>query len=1126
MHTEVRRRIREQPPFQQLVKTLGQKNSPSERVRLLKSVRLPVLAALRAELRIPVLLLTGRTGRALVLRDEFSIWEPEVEPFLFPEPDPLYYEQVPWSRKTRQNRIRVLSSLASSMIPGNKSKSPPPLIVAPARAAMTRTMPRRAFIKSMERIREGEAASLPDLARGWHRKGYERSSLVIAPGQFARRGGILDIWPPGDRFPARLEFFGDEIDMLRRFDPETQRTIEVIDHLLIPPAREYILPEDFELGGEDGERPSEYHIPLLHTSKTSVLSYLPSSTLVVVDDWDMLKDTVAEIEGQASSLRNRYVEDRSLPEDYPLPYLPWDRFRDRLREQLMLVLGPISGEDRHSLSSLFRPNRRFGGALKPFISHIQELLSDRSEVMVLSRQAPRLEKIWQERTSTTRSPRFVKANLEDGWAMEAQQGRDLYLFSDGEVFGWERVQPRRRPFQQAHPPEVQFSDLEKGEWVVHVDHGIGRFAGLVHRTLGGVEGEYLAVEYAEGDMLYVPAAQADRVTRYVGPDAGDPQITRLGSARWAQVKSQVREEVEKVAEDLLELYARREVAEGYAFRPDTPWQRELEASFPHVETEDQLRVLASVKNDMEQEKPMDRLICGDVGYGKTEIAVRAAFKAVMDGKQVAVLVPTTVLAQQHFDTFKERMSAFPVEIRMLSRFRTPKEQRDILYELAGGRVDIVIGTHRLLSSDVVFHDLGLLIVDEEQRFGVTHKEKIKRMRANIDVLTLTATPIPRTMYMALTGVRDISRIDTPPEERLPVVTHVSGYDPDLIQKAIWRELERGGQVFFVHNRVKTISAMQNHLKRLVPEANISIAHGQMSEKKLAQRMREFTSGKVDVLLSTSIIESGLDIPNANTLIVDRADMFGLAQLYQLRGRVGRGAQRAYAYFFKQRGQAPTPEGRLRLETIAEHSQLGAGYSIAMRDLEIRGAGELLGTRQSGHIAAVGFHLYTRLLADAVKRLRENKEVLKKKEIGAQAFRPLVKIDLPLPTGIPEDYIQDRSVRLSLYRRMAEVQEVGEIPSLREEFNDRFGPIPKTMENLFTQLHIKLLAEDVGVEMITIRNENITLQYPEDAPMPQPWEVGSGVRIGENTLWLDFNLDDEEWFTKLTAILEGLDYERE
>ena len=620
----------------------------------------------------------------------------------------------------------------------------------------------------------------------------------------------------------------------------------------------------------------------------------------------------------------------------------------------------------------------------------------------------------------------------------------------------------------------------------------------------------------------MPAGQADRLTRYVGPDHHDPVINRLGGERWNKAKTRVEEEVIQVAQELLDLYARRQTVTGYAFSPDTAWQQELEASFPYIETEDQLQVLFQVKTDMERARPMDRLICGDVGYGKTEIALRAAFKAVMDGKQVAVLVPTTVLAQQHYDTFIRRMSGFPVEVRMLSRFRTPRQQRIILSSLIKGSVDIVIGTHRLLSRDVIFKDLGLLIVDEEQRFGVAHKEKIKAKRADIDVLTLTATPIPRTMYMALTGVRDISRINTPPEERLPIVTHVGAYDPGLVQRAIWRELERGGQVFYVHNRVMTIQAVKSHLANLVPEARIGIAHGQMAEKDLAERMREFTRGEIDVLLSTSIIESGLDIPNANTLIVDRADRFGLAQLYQLRGRVGRGAQRAYAYFFKERHGRPTLEGRLRLETIAEHTDLGAGYSIAMRDLEIRGSGDILGTRQSGYIAAVGFHLYTRLLADAVNRIKKDQGGPESiQELATQILRPLVKIDLPLSVGIPEDYIQDQSVRLSLYRRAASISQMAEIDQLESEFTDRFGPLPATVENFLRQLELKLMAEQAGVESIFIQYGKLALGYPEGKALPQPWEFDMKVKFGESTVWLPFDPGQEGWLGNLKAVLKGL-----
>ena len=607
-----------------------------------------------------------------------------------------------------------------------------------------------------------------------------------------------------------------------------------------------------------------------------------------------------------------------------------------------------------------------------------------------------------------------------------------------------------------------YADLQAGDYVVHIDHGVGRFVGLVQRELDSHNREFLAVEYDGGGQLYVPVHQADRLTRYVGAEGVEPALDRLGGQEWHEKKVHVKEAVLEVAQEMLDLYAGRNVVQGYSFKQDTQWQKELEDLFPYVETDDQRRAIADIKRDMELPRPMDRLLCGDVGYGKTEVALRAVFKAVMDGKQVAMLVPTTVLAQQHYETFLHRLAAFPVKVEMLSRFRSPREQDEILLALAIGEIDIIIGTHRLISSDVQFKELGLVIIDEEQRFGVnSDKEHLKKLRTEVDVLTLTATPIPRTLYMALTGVRDISNLNTPPEERLPIVTHVGPYSPKLVRQAILREPERGGQIFFVHNRVNTIDAMKAHLNRLVPEAHVDVGHGQMPEHELADVMHRFNSGDVDILLSTTIVEFGLDIPNANTLIVDRADTFGLAQLYQLRGRVGRGAARAYAYFFRHRKLSPTLEGQQRLEVIAENTQLGAGYSIAMRDLEIRGAGELLGTRQHGHIQAVGFHLYTRLLADAVRQIRRielvhqgdhKKDGKGKIDIAlASLTQPIsmpVNVDLPLTVGIPADYIADQDLRLRLYRRIADLRDESEIEALTNEFSDRFGELPEMVQNFF------------------------------------------------------------------------------
>jgi transcription-repair coupling factor (superfamily II helicase) len=1115
---------------------------PAPSLGLRRSARLPVLAALYGQLGCPILLLTDRADHALVCLDELTLWAPQAERLLFPEPNPLFYEDAPWGETTRRDRLAVLTALAALHIPGAPQPARPLIVVAPVRALMARTLPRRDFLKAVKVLKVGQVAQPDDLLRSWVALGYENVNIVTASGQFARRGGILDLWPPAEPQPVRIEFFGDEIETLRRFDPATQRTVQPLEKLLVTPAREFLasaLSADKQALLAPGAPLAEFHIPLLHPTSASLLDYLPRQSLVLLDDQQALRDAATEIEEQAFGLRRDYIADGILPEAFPVPYLGWPELADELPAGQTLELGPSSPEQAQGLADRFEPGPRFGGRLKPALDHLVEHQAAGEPLLVVSRQIARLQELWRERSvpddPARPQPVFIDGSLAEGWTFKAQDGLAYHLLTDGELFGWRRPEPRQRARPAAEAPEAAYADFQAGDWVVHVDHGVGRLGGLVLRTVDGIEREYLAVEYADGDQLFVPVYQADRLTRYVGPDNRIPTPSRLGSVEWRNTKSRVKEAVAEVAEELLTLYARRQVVLGLAFGADTPWQQELEASFPYVETPDQLRVLREVKRDMERTRPMDRLICGDVGYGKTEVALRAAFKAVMDGKQVAVLVPTTVLAQQHYHTFRDRLAAFPVQVEMLSRFRTPQQQRSILYQLAQGKLDIIIGTHRLIQEDVRFKDLGLLVIDEEQRFGVAHKEVLKQLRTEVDVLTLTATPIPRTLYMALTGVRDISTINTPPEERLPVVTHVGPYSPRLVRQAILRELERGGQVFFVHNRVQTIEAMAVHLRKLTPEARIGIGHGQMDEDALAEVMDKFTAGEIDVLLSTSIIESGLDIPNANTLIVDRADTFGLAQLYQLRGRVGRGAQRAYAYFFRHRRRPTTIDGRQRLETIAENTQLGAGYSIAMRDLEIRGAGDLLGMRQHGHIAAVGFHLYTRLLADAVRRLRASgaegaRLPLETPDEQPKVFSALeaplalpVNVDLPVPLGLPANYITDQDVRLRLYRRLADVRTLAEVDALHEEFVDRFGPLPEEAANLLFQLKTKILVEQAGLASVSIESGQLVLRYP---PLPEGVaqreipNVGPFARRGKNAVWMPYNAA-EDWRSSLIEILEHL-----
>jgi len=1127
-------KIRSLSQYQQLL-TQIQTGKQQPGLGLPRSARLPILSALQMDLNRPVVLITDRADHALSLFDELSFWTKSPR-YLFGEPNPLFYEQAAWGVTTRRERLQSLTALAAYHLPFVQKPEIPPVIITSARSLMTRTLPRRDFLKACKKLSAGQTAQTDSLLRTWAEIGYQRVNTVLEPGQFSSRGGLLDLWPTAEKLPVRLDFFGDEIETIRRFDPASQRTVEKLESILVTPAREFIAV------GADGNPPetelSEFHIPLLHQGQSSLLDYLPPKTLVLIDDLSVVDSAVSEIEEQAVKLRQESIEEGTLSPDFPIPYLTWSELFDSLHDHMWLELGYSSvSENADGIASAFSIGQRFAGRLKPFIEHASALVSGGEALVVVSRQIERLRELWSESNADVAegNPKFIEASLSEGFILRTDSF-SVHLITDSEIFGWERPQPRTRQRQVAETPETLYSDLQAGDFVVHIDHGIGRFGGLVTRELDGHQREFLSVEYDGGGQLYVPVHQADRLTRYVGAEGAVPALDRLGGQEWHEKKGRVKEAVLEVAQEMLDLYARRNVAQGYAFKVDTQWQKELEDSFPYVETDDQKKAIIDIKRDMEATRPMDRLLCGDVGYGKTEVALRAAFKAVMDGKQVAILVPTTVLAQQHFETFSQRLAAYPVKVEMLSRFRTPREQSEILYKLFTGEVDIVIGTHRLISSDVQFKELGLVVIDEEQRFGVTHKEHLKKLRTEVDVLTLTATPIPRTLYMALTGVRDISNLNTPPEERLPIVTHVGPYSPKLVRQAILRELERGGQIFFVHNRVHTIDAMKTHLNQLVPEARVDIGHGQMNEHELASVMHRFNMGEIDILLSTTIIESGLDIPNANTLIVDRADTFGLAQLYQLRGRVGRGAARAYAYFFRHRKLSPTLEGQQRLEVIAENTQLGAGYSIAMRDLEIRGAGELLGTRQSGHIQAVGFHLYTRLLADAVRRIRHVEKLrpelvegltgsqVNLQTLNLETFQPIsmpVNVDLPLAVGIPSDYIPDQDLRLRLYRRIADLRDEAEIETLANEFNDRFGKLPEMVENLFYQMKVKLRAERVGLASVGMETGQIVLRYPS-APngngenrLP---DLGPEVRGGKGAYWCTFG-KDADWKERLLETLE-------
>ena len=1098
--------IEKVPEYQRLK---GELSGFQEGIKLVAAdaVRPFLIAALHQGLNLPILVVVAQPENAKKLYDEFQAWCPGSK-FLhiFPETDFLSdeYSVSDAIATATAERLRTLSALTFCRTLSADERSP--LIISSALASIGRTVPRDKFQASCHSLKAGMNIDPSQLAARWQAMGYEFENIVEVPGTVSRRGGIVDVFSPDNEFPARIEFVGNQIESIRFFDPKTQRSLKLATSVNIVPAKE-----------------SQEHI-----TGDTVVDYLTENGLLITDDLNELKTVVDKLHSEAEELSREKSEP---PEPSDLPILSWSEFEtkiNRIKKRLTLFPWNADYPDKPGLQFLpLAPVPSYGGRLEAFSEGLKEMLQENRRIVVVSQQTNRLAELLQEQDIIAgsvseieqlpplKSITLVHGSLAEGWAMKDV----LTLFTDNEIFGL--VKKRRLSGRRPVRYHLFIPDLTRGDFVVHIEHGIARFAGLTKMVTEGIEREYLVLEYAAGDRLYVPTDQVDSVSRYVGASDQTPTLSRLGTQEWARTKQRIKESVANIARELLGLYATREVIPGFAYSPDTLWQQELESSFPYMETSDQLEAVTAVKADMEKPKPMDRLVCGDVGYGKTEVALRAAFKAVTGGKQVALLVPTTVLAQQHFATFRERLQAFPVRVEMLSRFRTEKEQADIINGLAAGTVDICIGTHRLLQKDVVFKDMGLIIIDEEQRFGVEHKEHFKKLRREIDVLTLSATPIPRTLHISLAGIRDMSTIETPPEERLPIKTYVGVYDDRLVREAVLREIERNGQVFFVHNRVHTIDMVASRLSSLVPEARISVAHGRMHEEELEKVMAEFINHKADILVTTTIIESGLDIPNVNTLIVDRADRLGLTQLYQLRGRVGRGSSNAYAHFFFNRGKQLTPEARKRLKTISEATELGAGFAVAMKDLEIRGAGNLLGVEQSGYIAAVGFDLYSRLLNEAVEELRQGRTI----EEGKKILHPSVpSVGLPLAAFIPEEYMPDLSTRLSFYQRLAVVKRAQGIEDVVRELSDRFGPPPEEVENLLYVVGIKLLATEAMLESISTENRQIVLHFNSSRELNKLFlarDFKSGVKVGSDRIKLDIKILGDNWQKVLREVLRHL-----
>jgi transcription-repair coupling factor (superfamily II helicase) len=1127
------------------------------------------LAALARDARDAIVIITPRPRHADALYDELTAWlgEARGRVYLFPERDALPYERLLPDPDDVRRRLDALDALLHA-----DDGELPPIVVACAAAVAQRTMTPSDLRGASRNLRRGERVRQDNVMRTLVAAGYVIEPAVSAPGEASRRGGIIDAWAPAEELPYRIELFGDAIESIRTFDPATQRSAGLVESIRLGPAQELatdsgrmrelashmqadhlrdeagdrIREEMLSLREGDAFQGIELYTPFL--AQGCLLDYLPAKALLVVDEPADI-GAVQEERDEAADQARRELELRGeLPRGMPAPHILLPELRERLdghARRLTLsrwATGEAeAGGDGEAVRLPFGPASTYGGRLRALADELTQSLRRGQQVVVVSTQASRLNHLLEEHdvyarvADTLQMPELgrgsltlISGSLPHGWTV-GEEGRGLTLLTDAEVFGFSKQ--RRAPPRRGINREAFLAELTPGEYVVHVEHGIARFAGLIRRAGDGQEREFLELQYADGDRLFVPTEQVDRISRYVGPGERRPSLTRLGSQEWARTKARVRRAVQILAGELLELYASRQVSEGHAFTADTAWQAELEASFPYVETHDQISVIRDVKHDMEDLRPMDRLVCGDVGYGKTEIAVRAAFKAVMDGMQVAVLVPTTVLAQQHFTTFRQRLAGFPVKVEMLSRFRSDKDQRRIVADAVDGAVDIVIGTHRLLQKDVTFKNLGLVIIDEEQRFGVAHKERLKQMRSEVDVLTLTATPIPRTLNMALTGIRDMSTIETPPEERLPIKTYVTEFDDHLVREAITREVERGGQIYFVHNRVHNIELVARQVRDIVPEASVLIGHGQMAEDQLEQVMLDFTDGKADVLICTTIIESGLDIPNVNTIIINNADKFGLAQLYQLRGRVGRGAVRAYAYLLYEKHRALSEVAQKRLQAIFEATELGAGFQIAMHDLEIRGAGNLLGAEQSGHIGAVGFDLYVKLMADAVEGL---KALAKGEQPPPSRLQPPITIDLPLAAYIPETYVADLNLRLSLYQRMAAADALDAHTDLERELIDRFGTPPPPVRSLLYIVQVRVLTRRAGITTIATEDsggrtivvlraaDGDDLRARMSAAARKEIEQGGAVTVGHNQVRLDIDALGDEWRERLVAVLGALE----
>ncbi|WP_294388580.1 transcription-repair coupling factor [uncultured Clostridium sp.] len=1103
--------LQENDKFITTINSIKNKRFPINISGLSDSGKSYVIDGVFNEIDNSLVVVTHNEIEAKNLYEDLSLYSTNV--YFLPIREVVFYNVDAVSGDLRWARLKVIKEILN-----NKSKK---IIVTSIDALTALYTPREKYLKYSIGIKSGDEVDLKDTSKRLIECGYERVEVVEGKGEFSFRGGILDVFPPTAVYPYRIELFGDEIDSIRTFNIESQRSIEKVEFMEIFPAKEVIVDEEAKKSANDkiiaeldsiieksNKKNNEQidkirgivnkNLEMLNETSTfeTVDSYLPffykemESFFDYLEGYTFIIDDLKRCQGKVESIYYEFNEN----------YLAFLQRGDILpsqnkllidKEELLIklekanvitlntfdtrtdILFPVTSIELNQITS-----NNYNGQLDLLIEDIKSRKASGFRTLILAgtrTRGERLVKTLRDREvesvykDEVDSIELGQAVVTFGNLIKGFEYPDLKVcvISDKEVFGEAKKSlPKKTSKKKGVGKITSFAELKPGDYVVHANHGIGVFKGIKQIDIAGNTRDYLDIVYDKGDKLYVPVDQLDLVQKYIGSEGKTPKINKLGGNEWQKAKAKVRKSINEIAEDLVKLYAARAALKGYKYSKDTEWQRQFEDEFPYEETPDQLSSLEEIKHDMESDKPMDRLLCGDVGYGKTEVAIRAAFKAVMDGKQVAFLVPTTILAEQHYKNLKKRFSDFPVKIDMISRFRTAKQQKATLQALKEGNVDILIGTHRLVSKDIAFKDLGLLIVDEEQRFGVAQKEKIKSLKKNVDVLTLSATPIPRTLHMSLTGVRDISVIETPPEERYPIQTYVVEQNDQLVRDAILREVGRDGQVYFVYNRVESIQSIANYIRELVPECKVGVIHGQMTEKELEAEMINFMKKEYDVLVCTTIIETGIDIPNVNTMIVNNADKMGLSQLYQLRGRVGRSNKIAYAYFMYTKDKVLTEVAEKRLKALKDFTELGSGFKIAMRDLEIRGAGNMMGSSQHGHMAAIGYDLYCRMLEDTVKLI--------KGEIEQEPIETTV--DIKMDAYIPSSYIEDEIQKIEVYKKIAAIENMDDYTEIKEELEDRYSSIPEAVYNLMDIAYIKSLAKILLIEEIKENQKEIRFKF--------------------------------------------------